>query len=312
MSKATQIPVIQLITRERNANIYGHSIWRKGGVDELIENVYLLELREGKNGYLKISQTEERIFFDTNLEPVKDYEIYKVTHVAENNRAYRNFIEQDESKLLRWMEEKNISVMTFPFINKSATNIGKNIINIFKKFNFKKFSDWTFEKVVRGKSLPLKLSKLAQEVFGFTDKKARESLEAKPEEKIFEAPSEFFTNPLQYMGLSEWNLTIFSYRMLKKFHTLFYVDKNYKGFNEFEKISEGSFDWIKINNKTAVRVYGHNGLYLYQLYWDVMHGDFCQRCGRFLETPLRTNGIIRQNRNKKEALASICLRWLPG
>jgi hypothetical protein len=33
-----------------------HSIWRKSGVDDLIKNVYLPELQEGKNGYLKISQ----------------------------------------------------------------------------------------------------------------------------------------------------------------------------------------------------------------------------------------------------------------
>ena len=292
IEEADKFPTIQLITRQKDANIFALNFGRSGDLRDLIKANPLTELQKGKDGYLKITG-DGKIFFDTDLKP-DNFEIYKITHIAGNDHAWRSFIHQDEFKVLNFIKENNLSLMNFPAINEIIKVEGKNIFNSFKKLNYEKFMGWFWGK---NKESPAKISKHAKEVFDFADEQAKKTLEVEPERKMSDILSDFLLKPLQFLNVGEWALKLSSYQILKQYYKLFYQDKNYRHlFKTFEPFVLQSTDQIAINGEPAIRVYGHNGLYLYQLYWDILHGDFCKRCGRFLGTSLTSNGSIQKNR----------------
>jgi hypothetical protein len=292
IKEADKFPTIQLITRQKNANIFALNFGRSGDLRDLIETNPLPELQNGKNGYLKIT-SDGKVFFDSNLKP-DNFEIYKITHIAGNDHSWRNFINQEEFKVPNFIKENKLSIMNFPLINEVAKIHGRSILNSFKKSHYEKFMSWHWEK---NKESPAKISSHVKEVFEFADEQAKKTLETEPERKVSDILSDFLLKPLKFLKVGEWALELTSYRILKGFYKIFYQDKDYKHlYKTFEPFVESSIDQITINNEPAVRVYGHNGLYLYQLYWDILHGDFCKKCGRFLETPLTLNGNIQKNR----------------
>jgi hypothetical protein len=290
--KTDKFPTIQLITRQKNANIFSLNFGRSGDLRDLIKANPLPELQKGKDGYLKITG-DGKVFFDTDLKP-DNFEIYKITHIADNDHAWREFVKQDDFKVLDFIKKNNLSIMNFPVINEFIKFEGRNIFNSFKKSNYEKFTSWPWEK---NKDTPAKISKHVKEVFDFTDAQARKTLEAEPKRKMSDILSDFLLKPLRLLPISEWSLKLYSYQLLRDYNKLFYQDKDYKHlYKSFELFVENSIDQTTINGEPAVRVYGHNGLYLYQLYWDILHGDFCKKCGKFLETPLTPNGNIQKNR----------------
>src|ERR1700720_922286 len=133
-----KFPIIQLITRQKDANIFALNFGRSGDLRDLIKAIPLTELQKGKDGYLKIAG-DGKIFFDTSLEP-DNFEIYKITHITDNDHAWRSFINQKEFKVPNFIKENSLSIMNFPIINEVAKIEGKNIFNSFKKSNYEKFT----------------------------------------------------------------------------------------------------------------------------------------------------------------------------
>jgi hypothetical protein len=291
-TEADKFPTIQLITRQKDANIFALNFGRSGDLRDLIKDNPLPELQKGKDGYLKIT-SDGRMLFDSNLKP-DNFEIYKVTHITGNDHAWREFVEQDDSRAIDFIDKNKLSIINFPAINEAIKIEGRNILSNFRKSNYEKFTSWRWGK---NKENPAKISSHVKEVFEFTDMQARKNLEINPKLKVSDILSDFLLRPLKLLPIGEWTLKLSSYKIVQGFYQTFYQEKNYEHlYDAFEPFTLQSIDQVTINNEPAVRVYGHNGLYLYQLYWDFMHGDFCKKCGRFLETPLTPNGNIQKNR----------------
>ncbi len=287
-----KFPIIQLITRQKDANIFALNFGRSGDLRDLIKANSLPELQEGKDGYLKITG-DGKMLFDSNLKP-DNFEIYKITHILENDHAWQDFTKQDESRVADFIDKNNLSIINFPVINEAIKIAGRNIVNSFRKSNYERFMSWTW---ARNKESPAKISSHVKKVFEFTDMQVRKTLKTNPKLKVFDILSDFLLKPLRFLNIGEWATKLSSYKIVQGFYQTFYQEKNYEHlYDTFEPFVLQSIDQITINNEPAVRIYGHNGLYLYQLYWDFMHGDFCKKCGKFLESPLTPNGNIQKNR----------------
>lgn len=284
---------IQLITREKEPEFpeVGFGI----GLRNLLKDNPVPELKEGKNGYLKASLIQGKVFFDFNPKPIKGYGIYKITHLEGNDHSYRKFIEQDESKLLKFVKENNISIMSFPGWDESLKNSTDKITNLFERRNPKKIEDWYWEKGTLNKN---KISMRTKEILEAWNDESVKKLAENPGQKTIEIPTEIIIKPWEHLGMNEWALTLLSHKLLRGFHELVYSKKEYRDFYKFFKqfIKELVDSPIEIGGKNGVRVYGHNGLYFYEFYQDALGGDFCKKCGKFLKTGLTPNGLIRKNR----------------
>lgn len=290
-TKTDNFPLIQLITRQKDANIFALNFGRSGDLRDLIKDNPLPELQKGKDGYLKI--TGGKMFFDTELKP-DNFEIYKITHITGNDHAWREFVKQGDYRVVDFIDKNKLSIMDFPVVNEFIKINGRNVLSNFRKSNYEKFTNWRWEK---NKESPAKISSHIKEVFNFSDAQTKNDLKTNPKLKVSDILSDFFLKPLRVLPIGDWALKLYSHGLVRGFNKIFYQEKNYEHlYDTFEPFVLQSIDQITINNEPAVRVYGHNGLYLYQLYWDFMHGDFCKKCGKFLETPLTLNGNIQKNR----------------